>query len=110
MMETFFCHACCAETGATPAGAMCYLKKCDRCGKTAYCIQLAARPPAAAPVPPAAAPVMDEATADLRDSFAAAALMGLLASMTADDGGGPDEFADTAYDYADAMLRRRAKP
>lgn len=41
----------------------------------------------------------------LRDYFAAAALQGMLANPSV--GGGVDAFAESAYEYADAMLAAR---
>jgi hypothetical protein len=45
--------------------------------------------------------------ADLRDLMAMSALQGMLARGA--DVGTPDMAADYAYDYADAMMRRRAR-
>lgn len=43
--------------------------------------------------------------ATLRDQFAMAALTGLLSCE--ETSGGPDEFAEWSYEYADAMLAAR---
>ncbi|WP_159059392.1 hypothetical protein [Rhodopseudomonas palustris] len=44
---------------------------------------------------------------ELRDTFAGLALMGFLSN--ANTQGGPKEFAQSAYTFADAMLAERAK-
>jgi len=45
----------------------------------------------------------------LRDYFAAAALQGYLASMDYEDSTTFAEYAQSAYDQADAMITERAK-
>ena len=53
----------------------------------------------------------DEEKPDLRDRFAMCALSGLLAAQPEDAREWPDPsgLTDLAYEYADAMLRARAR-
>ena len=52
---------------------------------------------------------ISQSRVDLRDTFAAAALTGLLASTGKYSNGEPIDYAATAYQFACAMLRERER-